>query len=46
VPSPAQPWLALHPELKRHINGHYPAVVSQRGVATIFALRRQAQNPA
>jgi hypothetical protein len=38
VPSPALPWLAMHPELERHVNARYAVVARERGVGTIYAL--------
>jgi hypothetical protein len=46
VPSPAWPWVISHPELERHLEERYSAVVRDRGVATIFILgREQGQIP-
>ena len=39
LPSPAQSWLTRHPTLERHIREHYPTVVDELGVCTIFALQ-------
>jgi len=41
VPSPAQPWLASHWRLERHLDERYEAVARERGLCTIYALRRQ-----
>ena len=47
VPSPALAWLANHPELERSLNTQHTAVVTERGVVTIYALdREQGQIPA
>jgi hypothetical protein len=47
VPSPALPWLAMHPELERHLNERYAVVARERGIATIYALAaRQGRIPA
>jgi hypothetical protein len=41
VPSPAQPWLASHPRLERHLDERYEAIARERGLCTIYALTRQ-----
>jgi hypothetical protein len=41
VPSPAQPWLASHPRLERHLDERYEAVARERGLCTIYALGLQ-----
>jgi hypothetical protein len=47
VPSPALPWLIGHPELDRHLEERYSAVIRDRGVATIFSFgRERGQIPA
>ena len=38
VPSPALPWLAMHPELERHLEERYAVVARERGTGTIYAL--------
>ena len=38
VPGPALPWLATHPELKRHLEERYNVVAHERGIGTIYAL--------
>jgi len=40
LPSPAQSWLTRHPALERHLRTHYPTVVDELGVCTIFALQQ------
>ena len=47
VPGTAQPWLATHPELERHLDDGCETVFHQRGLVTIYALgRREGQIPA
>ena len=47
VSGTAQPWLATHPELERHLDDGYATVFHERGLATIYALgRRQGLIPA
>jgi hypothetical protein len=41
VPSPALPWLANHPQLGRHLDAQYAAVVRDRAVGTIYTLGQQ-----
>lgn len=43
VPGTAAPWLAGHPDLQRHLEARYDAVLHVRGVATIYALARQPE---
>ena len=35
------PWLASHPRLERHLDERYDVVARERGVGTIYALRRR-----
>jgi uncharacterized coiled-coil protein SlyX len=47
VPGPALPWLAMHPELERHLEANSVPVARERGIGTIYALhRRQDHVPA
>lgn len=47
VPGTAQPWLATHPELERHLADGYETAYHERGLVTIYALgERQGRIPA
>jgi len=46
VPSPAQAWLARHPELGRRIKERYRLATHELGLCTIYALREPPDAPA